>query len=67
MVAYEILHTVVGACCALGPMVRILKVACGFCGKLWMICFVFHMQLVERRMHSLVTVFVSFEAAEVVL
>ena len=48
-------------------MIRISKVACGVCGKLWMICVVFHRQLVERRMHILVTVFVPFEAAEVVL
>ena len=48
-------------------MIRILKVACGVCGKLWMRCVIFHRQLVERRMHILVTVFVSFEAPEVVL
>ena len=58
---------VVGACCALGLMVRILEVACGVFRKLCMICFVFHGQLVERQMHILVAVFVSFEAAEVVL
>ena len=59
---------VVGACCALGLMVRILEVACGVFRKLCMICFVFHnRQLVERQMHILVAVFVSFEAAEVVL
>ena len=58
---------VVGACCGLGLMVRILEVACGVFRKLCMICFVFHRQLVERQMHILVAVFVSFEAAEVVL
>ena len=55
----------VGACCALGLMVRIL--ACGVFRKLCVICFVFHRQVVERQMHILVAVFVSFEAAEVVL